>query len=196
MAAGYLFELIHCGGFVHSGTGSIWRTFCSDVWKRKGQVRGPYWKIEWNGEDGTLRAGYCKWHRLWTWQSILCFPLFLHSEKEHSVWPFGAQTLTLQWCIKKPFYLSCGWTSTCCECYWLGQEKKWPRVMVLIFFPLLFLGNHQLIHPSDLTLGGCSALDAAGHILKFQTELQGCGSTVTVCGFLPPIESIIHSCRV
>ncbi|KAM7365332.1 hypothetical protein PAMP_016267 [Pampus punctatissimus] len=41
-----------------------------------------------------------------------------------------------------------------------------------------FLGNGQLIHPSDLTLGGCAALDAADHILQFQTELQGCGSTV------------------
>ncbi|XP_023249098.1 zona pellucida sperm-binding protein 3-like [Seriola lalandi dorsalis] len=43
-----------------------------------------------------------------------------------------------------------------------------------------FLGNGQLIRPSDLTLGGCAALDAADHILHFQTKLQGCGSTMTM----------------
>lgn len=55
-------------------------------------------------------------------------------------------------------------------------------------FSSLFLGNGQLIRSSDLTLGGCAALDAADHILKFQTALQGCGSTMTVCGFLPPFS--------
>ncbi|XP_068561527.1 LOW QUALITY PROTEIN: zona pellucida sperm-binding protein 3-like [Cebidichthys violaceus] len=39
-----------------------------------------------------------------------------------------------------------------------------------------FLGNGQLIRPSDLTLGGCAALDA-DHRIRFQSELQGCGST-------------------
>nr|XP_046238214.1 zona pellucida sperm-binding protein 3-like [Scatophagus argus] len=43
-----------------------------------------------------------------------------------------------------------------------------------------FLGNRQLIRPSDLTLGGCAALHASDHILQFQTELQGCGSTLTM----------------
>uniref|UniRef100_A0A8C4GYY9 Zona pellucida sperm-binding protein 3 n=1 Tax=Dicentrarchus labrax TaxID=13489 RepID=A0A8C4GYY9_DICLA len=43
-----------------------------------------------------------------------------------------------------------------------------------------FLGNGQLIHPGDLTLGGCAVLDTADHILQFQTELQGCGSTMTM----------------
>ncbi|KAK5891212.1 hypothetical protein CgunFtcFv8_018489 [Champsocephalus gunnari] len=43
-----------------------------------------------------------------------------------------------------------------------------------------FLGNGQLIRPSDLTLGGCAAVDAAHHILHFQAELQDCGSTVTI----------------
>ncbi|KAM9334112.1 zona pellucida sperm-binding protein 3-like [Symphorus nematophorus] len=43
-----------------------------------------------------------------------------------------------------------------------------------------FLGNGQLIRPSDLTLGGCAALDTADHILQFQTELQGCGSMLTM----------------
>ncbi|KAM6892888.1 LOW QUALITY PROTEIN: zona pellucida sperm-binding protein 3-like [Lycodopsis pacificus] len=39
-----------------------------------------------------------------------------------------------------------------------------------------FLGNGQLIRPSDLTLGGCAALAADDHI-HFQSELQDCGST-------------------
>ncbi|XP_041637401.1 zona pellucida sperm-binding protein 3-like [Cheilinus undulatus] len=39
-----------------------------------------------------------------------------------------------------------------------------------------FLGNSQLIRASDLTLGGCAAVNAADHILRFQTELHGCGS--------------------
>ncbi|XP_059183830.1 zona pellucida sperm-binding protein 3-like [Centropristis striata] len=43
-----------------------------------------------------------------------------------------------------------------------------------------FLGNGQLIRPSDLTLGGCAALHASSPILHFQTELPGCGSTVTM----------------
>lgn len=135
-AAGCLFELIHCeeGGFVRRGTSTGPFNMPSALMseKRMGQVRGPNWKIEWDGEDGTLSADYCKWHRLWAWRSILCFLLFLHSEKEHSACLFGAQALTLQRCIKRPFYLSCGWTSTCCERYWPEQEKKWPQVMGLI----------------------------------------------------------------
>ncbi|KAF3857203.1 hypothetical protein F7725_009062, partial [Dissostichus mawsoni] len=51
-----------------------------------------------------------------------------------------------------------------------------------------FLGNGQLIRPSDLTLGGCAAVDAANHILHFQTQLQGCGSTVTITE-----EALIYS---
>ncbi|XP_026157668.1 zona pellucida sperm-binding protein 3-like [Mastacembelus armatus] len=42
-----------------------------------------------------------------------------------------------------------------------------------------FLGNSQLIHPSDLTLGGCAAIKTTDQVLEFQTELQGCGSTMT-----------------
>ncbi|XP_034533770.1 zona pellucida sperm-binding protein 3-like [Notolabrus celidotus] len=41
-----------------------------------------------------------------------------------------------------------------------------------------FLGNGQLIRPGDLTLGGCAAVDSADHVLKFQSELQSCGSTL------------------
>ncbi|TKS66347.1 Zona pellucida sperm-binding protein 3 [Collichthys lucidus] len=51
-----------------------------------------------------------------------------------------------------------------------------------------FLGNGQLIRPSDLTLGGCAALHTADHILRFQTELQGCGSTMTMTE-----EALIYS---
>ncbi|XP_063734113.1 zona pellucida sperm-binding protein 3-like isoform X2 [Eleginops maclovinus] len=51
-----------------------------------------------------------------------------------------------------------------------------------------FLGNGQLIRPSDLTLGGCAAVDAARHILHFQTALQGCGSTVMITD-----EALIYS---
>lgn len=63
------------------------------------------------------------------------------------------------------------------------------------FFPSpLFLGNGQLIRPSDLTLGGCAARDAADHILQFQTELQGCGSTLTVCGSLLSLRPSTFFC--
>ncbi|XP_074483443.1 zona pellucida sperm-binding protein 3-like [Sebastes fasciatus] len=50
-----------------------------------------------------------------------------------------------------------------------------------------FLGNGQLIRPSDLTLGGCAALDTA-RVLHFQTELHGCGCTVTMTE-----EAVIYS---
>lgn len=50
--------------------------------------------------------------------------------------------------------------------------------------PLLFLGNGQLIHPSDVTLGGCVTQQTSDHILVFQTELQGCNSEQKVCFFL------------
>ncbi|XP_069022460.1 zona pellucida sperm-binding protein 3-like [Embiotoca jacksoni] len=43
-----------------------------------------------------------------------------------------------------------------------------------------FLGNGQIIRPSDLTLGGCTAVDTAENILQFQSELQSCGSTKTM----------------
>lgn len=43
-----------------------------------------------------------------------------------------------------------------------------------------FLGNGQLIRPSDLTLGGCAAQDATDHILHFQADLQDCGSKNTI----------------
>ncbi|XP_067298949.1 zona pellucida sperm-binding protein 3-like [Pseudorasbora parva] len=45
-----------------------------------------------------------------------------------------------------------------------------------------FLGNNQLINPSDLTLGGCPSVgfdDLAG-IIAFESALQGCGSALTM----------------
>lgn len=53
--------------------------------------------------------------------------------------------------------------------------------MVLIeafSFIFFFSGNGQLIRPGDLTLGGCAALHVDDHILQFQTDLQGCNSTM------------------
>lgn len=47
-------------------------------------------------------------------------------------------------------------------------------------FVLLFLGNDQLIYPSDLTLGGCVAQQTNDRILRFQTELHGCNSMLNV----------------
>lgn len=41
-----------------------------------------------------------------------------------------------------------------------------------------FLGNGELIRPSDLTLGGCAALDIDHHILRFQSDLHGCSSAI------------------
>uniref|UniRef100_A0A673ZFX3 Zona pellucida sperm-binding protein 3 n=1 Tax=Salmo trutta TaxID=8032 RepID=A0A673ZFX3_SALTR len=44
------------------------------------------------------------------------------------------------------------------------------------------LGIGQLIHPADLTLGGCAVTgeDASAQVLIFVTELHGCGSTLTM----------------
>ncbi|XP_022051354.2 zona pellucida sperm-binding protein 3-like [Acanthochromis polyacanthus] len=63
-----------------------------------------------------------------------------------------------------------------------GEEK------VTIEVKQNFLGNSQFIRPSDLTLGGCAAVNATDHVLQFQTELQGCGSTMTMTD-----EALIYS---
>uniref|UniRef100_A0A665TBA8 Zona pellucida sperm-binding protein 3 n=1 Tax=Echeneis naucrates TaxID=173247 RepID=A0A665TBA8_ECHNA len=55
-----------------------------------------------------------------------------------------------------------------------------------------FLGNGQLIRPSDLTLGGCTAVDTTDHILHFQTELHGCSSNMNK-DFLIYSFSLIYS---
>lgn len=101
--------------------------------------------------------------------------------KKHSACIRWSDPLTLRW--KKAFICPVAEP----ECYRLVQEKKRPQVMVHYLnrtFPLLFLGNGQLIHPCDLTLGGCVAQHASNHTLEFQTELQGCNSTLKVCLFL------------
>lgn len=43
-------------------------------------------------------------------------------------------------------------------------------------------GIGQVIQPSDITLGGCgpTGQDGSAQVLVFETELQGCGSTLTV----------------
>ncbi|XP_058478185.1 zona pellucida sperm-binding protein 3-like [Solea solea] len=51
---------------------------------------------------------------------------------------------------------------------------------VTVEVKLNFLGNGQLIRPSDLTLGGCTSSGAADHVVLFNTELHGCSSTVKV----------------
>ncbi|KAM6893928.1 zona pellucida sperm-binding protein 3-like, partial [Xenentodon cancila] len=51
-----------------------------------------------------------------------------------------------------------------------GEEK------ITIAVRQNFLGNGQLIHPSDLTLGGCAAAEVVDHHLLFQTELHSCNS--------------------
>ncbi|XP_053735527.1 zona pellucida sperm-binding protein 3-like [Synchiropus splendidus] len=43
-----------------------------------------------------------------------------------------------------------------------------------------FFGNNQLIQPGDLTLGGCGVREASDQVLRFQSELQDCGSTAVM----------------
>uniref|UniRef100_A0A3B3Z7J0 Zona pellucida sperm-binding protein 3 n=1 Tax=Periophthalmus magnuspinnatus TaxID=409849 RepID=A0A3B3Z7J0_9GOBI len=49
---------------------------------------------------------------------------------------------------------------------------------VTIDVKLNFLGNGQLIHPPDLTLGDCPLVTVRDNILHFKSALQSCGSTV------------------
>ncbi|KAM4560509.1 zona pellucida sperm-binding protein 3-like [Odontesthes bonariensis] len=51
-----------------------------------------------------------------------------------------------------------------------------------------FQGNGQLIRPSDLTLGGCAAVDTVDGVLLFWSELHNCSSTVMMTE-----ESLIYS---
>ena len=184
--------------FVQSCTGPL--TMASSLLSEKGRVRlegARIGEIEWNGEDGTLSADYCKWHRLMDRAINIMFPL-VSSLGERSIlrWSSGGSK---RWLYSDAlrnlfFYLSCGWTSTCPRVLLTGPGGEMasgngPYLSCAFFFSSsssssLFLGNGQLIRPSDLTLGGCAARDAADHILHFQTELQGCGSTLTVCGSL------------
>ncbi|XP_074496095.1 uncharacterized protein LOC141770471 [Sebastes fasciatus] len=54
------------------------------------------------------------------------------------------------------------------------------RVKVEVSQDLLGLG--KLIEPEDITLGGCSAteIDSLSHVLIFECELHGCGSTLVM----------------
>ncbi|KAJ8407621.1 hypothetical protein AAFF_G00274780 [Aldrovandia affinis] len=51
---------------------------------------------------------------------------------------------------------------------------------VLVEVDMDLLGIGHLIHPSDITLGGCAPVgqDNSAQALLFETELQGCGSTL------------------
>ncbi|KAJ8407592.1 hypothetical protein AAFF_G00274490 [Aldrovandia affinis] len=53
---------------------------------------------------------------------------------------------------------------------------------VLVEVDLDLLGIGHLIQPSDITLGGCAPVgqDNSAQALLFETELQGCGSTLTM----------------
>ncbi|XP_063762487.1 zona pellucida sperm-binding protein 3-like isoform X1 [Eleginops maclovinus] len=44
------------------------------------------------------------------------------------------------------------------------------------------LGQGRLIKPEEITLGGCSAteIDNLSHVLVFESELHGCGSTLVM----------------
>ncbi|KAL3057782.1 hypothetical protein OYC64_008103 [Pagothenia borchgrevinki] len=44
------------------------------------------------------------------------------------------------------------------------------------------LGRGRLIKPEEITLGGCSAteVDNLAHVLAFESELHGCGSTLVM----------------
>lgn len=47
------------------------------------------------------------------------------------------------------------------------------------------MGTGKLVKPEELTLGGCSAteVDTWAHVLAFESELHGCGSTLEVRTF-------------
>lgn len=61
-------------------------------------------------------------------------------------------------------------------------EVQCGEVSVKVQVKQDFLGNNQFINPSDLTLGGCPSVGFDDHarIVAFESELQGCGSTLTV----------------
>lgn len=59
-----------------------------------------------------------------------------------------------------------------------------------------FLGNNQLINPSDLTLGACPSVGFDDHagIVAFESALQECGSTLTVLYVLVSIGALAVYC--
>lgn len=80
MAAAFWFELLSCVFvlFFLSKVAQVhlpWLLLCC---LKKGRVRLEGARIgetEWNGEDGTLSADYCKWHRLMDRAINIMFPL-------------------------------------------------------------------------------------------------------------------------
>lgn len=61
-----------------------------------------------------------------------------------------------------------------------------------------FLGNHQFIDPSDLTLGGCPfvGFDDHARIVVFESALQGCGSTLMVDSDLHYINALFIAVHI
>ncbi|XP_051982310.1 zona pellucida sperm-binding protein 3-like [Xyrauchen texanus] len=59
-------------------------------------------------------------------------------------------------------------------------DTQCGEVSVKVHVQQDFLGNGQFINPSDLTLGGCPfvGFDDHARIIAFESELQGCGSTL------------------
>lgn len=59
-----------------------------------------------------------------------------------------------------------------------------------------FLGNNQFINPSDLMLGGCPSVGFDDHarIVAFESELQACGSTLTVLSVLSIGALVVYFC--
>lgn len=61
------------------------------------------------------------------------------------------------------------------------------------------MGTGKLVKPGELTLGGCSPteVDNWAHVLAFESELQGCGSTLEVrtfptsCLLVPPGANLL-----
>lgn len=185
MAAGRLFELIRCvlafffffrlhGNIEDTGVGLEARTG----------------KLNWSlkmGQSALIAANGTEW--LINIMSLL-ISFTLRKKRSACICWFGSTDFTLGGGKKKAFICPVAEP----ECYRLVQEKKEPQVMVHYLngtFPLLFLGNGQLIHPSDLTLGDCVTQQTSNHILGFQTPLQGCNSVLKVCFFLSFLPSAL-----
>lgn len=129
---------------------------------------------------GRSGAACCKWHRLADQYYVSAN--FFHSEKE--AFRLHPLVRSADFTLGKKKAFICPVAEP--ECYRLVQEKKRPQVMVHYLngtFPPLFLDNGQLIHPRDLTLGGCVAQQTSNYILGFQAELHGCNSMLQVCFF-------------
>lgn len=139
------------------------------------------------GQSALIAANGTEW--LINIMSLL-ISFTLRKKRSACICWFGSTDFTLGGGKKKAFICPVAEP----ECYRLVQEKKEPQVMVHYLngtFPLLFLGNGQLIHPSDLTLGDCVTQQTSNHILGFQTPLQGCNSVLKVCFFLSFLPSAL-----